>query len=203
MQDISTFFTHLAIILGAIGTILAIVKKWINAASKNVQTGLEHILQDNGTALLRQFESIPPETYLTLDFRQVDGSRELFVPLHPIHIAEPLTGLRLRLIAARSDCSLYEIDTVNHPLPIRIPWHHHDGTETVTLIEGTMTDTSTGRVYRSGETWEIPPGTDHTTEFHCAFAVARMRPPLPTGKTRPMKIEGITHIYDNHQRRAS
>ena len=204
METLSAFLTHLAVALTAAGTILAIVRKWIATATTNVQTSLTQILQNTGTALLRQFENVPEDTYLTLDFRQIDGSRELFVPLHPTIVSEPLLGLRLRLLAARPDSSVYEIDTLNHPLPIRIPWHHHDGTETVTLVEGTMTDLTTGRTYHPGDTWEIPPGTDHTTEFHAAFAIARMRPPLPTGKTRPMKIEGITQIYEpTSHRRAS
>ncbi len=183
-------------LLTTAGGILALVRKWIVRARQQMQTDLHNILEKTGDLLLRKFENVPEETYLTLDFRQQDGSRELFIPLHKTIISEPLTGLLLRLIAQKKDVTLYEIDTTNHPIPVRIPWHHHDGTESVHVVEGHILDVATGRLYRAGETWEIPPGTNHITEFNQAFCVARMRPALPTAKTRPMKLDGIVSIYD-------
>lgn len=200
MKPLTEFFMALALLLTAIGTVLGIVWRWIKIMRKEirieVQTDLHDILEATGNHLARKFEGVPPESYLTLDFRQQDGSRELFIPLHKTIIAEPLNGLLLRLITQKSDATIYEIDTTNHPIPVRIPFHHHDGTESVHVIEGTMLDVEKGRRYGPGETWEIPPGIDHVTEFTQAFCVARMKPCLPTGKTRPMKLDGITKIYD-------
>lgn len=178
------------------GSILAIVRKWIKAAKADMQNDLHASLQNTADDLEKDFRDVDPSTYLTLDFRQTSGPTEIFVPLHRDIISKPLLGLRLRLVAAFPDSTEYEIDTREHPLPVRLPWHHHDGTESVTVIQGTLTDLHTGRVYRAGETWEITPGKAHHSEFLRAWCAAKMRPPLPTGTTRPFRLGGLSNIYD-------
>ena len=186
----------LSTFLGTVVGILALVRKWIKTDKADFENAFKKSLQATANQLEREFRDVDPATYLTLDFRQPNGPTEIFVPLHRDIISRPLLGLRLRLVAAFSDATEYEIDTREHPLSVRIPWHHHDGTESVTIIQGTVTDLHTGRIYGTGETWEISPGRPHHSEFHRALCFAKMRPPLPTGATRPINLEGLSQIYD-------
>ena len=182
--------------LTTIGGVLALVRKWIKTDKSDIENAFKNSLQTNADDLAKDFRDVDPNTYLTLDFRQTTGPTEIFVPLHRDIISRPLLGLRLRLVAAFEDSTEYEIDTREHPLPVRLPWHHHDGTESVTVIQGTLTDLHTGRIYRAGETWEITPGKPHHSEFLRAWCAAKMRPPLPNGTTRPIRLTNLPNIYD-------
>ena len=183
-------------LLTTAGGILAIVRKWIKTAKADMQSDLHASLQNTADEVERDFRDVPGEEYLTLDFRQTWGPTEIFAPRHRDIISKPLLGLRLRLIAAFPDSTEYEIDTREHPLAVRLPWHHHDGTESVTVIAGTLTDLQTARIYYPGETWEITPGKPHHSEFNRALCFAKMRPALPNGKTRPFRLTNLPNIYD-------
>lgn len=196
MQQWTEFFVGFAALLTAVGTVLAIVRKWISAAKKDMQIDLHTILASHGSRILRQIDGVDPTTYVVLDFDQGNGRKALALPIMYEHAVEPITGLFLTLEGRFEDRTEYQLSSRMHPVPVMIPFHSHSGNESIVVVKGTVRDVHTGVIYREGETWSIEPGKRHSAELHRALCIATMRPALPNGVQRPVDVTDISSVYD-------
>jgi hypothetical protein len=201
MTDMITytqFFVALTGLLTAFsGIVLGVVKFWMNRTRRQLQMDLHAVLESHGARIMRQIDGVDPNTYVTLDFKQANGRSDLAIPLLRDRAVEPITGLFLTLEAIFPDRTEYQVSTREHPVPVRLPLHSHSGTESVTVIRGTLLDVATGRSYTEGETWHIEPGKNHSAEFYRCIALAIMRPPLPLASVRPANLDAIRSVYDD------
>lgn len=71
------------------------------------------------------------------------------------------------------------------------PNHH----ESIRVETGTITCMATGRIYREGEVWEVPPGEMHGAHFADCVLIIRYHPPLPTAAQHPVSLEPMPRVY--------
>lgn len=180
--------------------VLAVAKFWVSRAEKRCHAQLlvtrEEVLRAIGSKIERQIARKDKSTYVTLDYRMDGQDGFLRVPLLYEEIVEPLQGLRLQLVDHDKERTKYSISTIGHHAPVRLHWHYHEEAEVIHVIEGTVTDVQTGRVYHAGEIWPIAPGIRHAADFFEAYALATVRPPLPYATIAPAMLSGIQCVYD-------
>lgn len=81
----------------------------------------------------------------------------------------------------------------------RIKRHTHVGSESVTVIRGSMMDYLTGREYGPGETWVIEAGVVHSVLFeapedsHGLFLI-EVRPPLKSTAQESLQLDGLASL---------
>lgn len=183
------------------GIVLGVAKFWIS----RVETRFKREIDLTRTALLkaiaskieRQIARKDKSTYVTLDYRMDGQDTFLRVPLLYEEIVELPQGLRLQLVDHDKLRTKYSISTIGFAAPVRLHWHYHEEAEVLHVIEGTVTDILTGRIYRAGEIWPIPPGVRHAADFTEAYALATVRPPLPLASVAPAMLDGIAGVYDS------
>lgn len=180
--------------------VLAVARFWISRAEKRCKAEIlitrTDVLKAIGSKIERQIARKDKTTYVTLDYRMDGQDGFLRVPLLYEEIVEPLQGLRLQLVDHDKHRTKYSISTIGFAAPVRLHWHYHEEAEVLHIIEGTVTDISTGRIYRAGEIWPIAPGVRHAADFCEAYALATVRPPLPLASVAPALLDGIAGVYD-------
>jgi hypothetical protein len=114
------------------------------------------------------------------------------------YIAAPLTrkwitvdrsGAAVQLLHSDEESTRYQLDC---PGPYEIESHNHPEIERVTVVNGSMADMITGRIYGPGETWEIPEGKNHHVLFGTGTMVyIKVVPPLPTIRKVPLNLDDL------------
>ena len=133
-----------------------------------------------------------PKAYYTLDLL-FEGGDSLRVPMIP---GCPLTVLENISITVTAHCKKQTIATLVCKGFGHIPSHAHASHhEEVHVISGTMTDMLTGRIYREGETWSIPPNEFHSATFHDCVLILRYHPPLQTAHERPVDLSAMERVF--------
>lgn len=133
-----------------------------------------------------------PKTYYTLELL-FPGGESLRVPMIP---GCPVTVLENISVGITSHGKTETIGTLvckgfGH-IPTHAHAHHH---ESVTVISGQVTDLNTGRIFREGDTWEIPPGEFHSATFHDCVLILRYHPPLFTANDRPVDLAAMDKVF--------
>jgi hypothetical protein len=187
----------LAAIVSIIATISS-VSLWVS--SRVCRKNKEEIIAATTGAIQKfiggQLESLvanrDPKSYYTLELL-FPGGESLRVPMIP---GCPVTVLENISVGITSHTKQETIGTLvckgfGH-IPSHAHAHHH---ETVTVISGIVTDLITGRIYREGETWEIPPGEFHSATFHDCVLILRYHPPLLTAHERPVDLAAMGKVF--------
>ena len=194
--------SELAAILAALaafgGLILSVVRFWISRAEKraaHLSAKLDELLQVVASGMAATFASADARTYVTIDYRMDGTSDFLRIPIGLDRVTECLPGMRLQLLSQTARETTYSISTLGAHQPLRFHWHYHEEAESIQVIRGTVLDVRTGRRYAPGETWTIAAGERHIADFDNAYVIATIRPPLPSGADAPIKLEGMTSVY--------
>lgn len=187
------------VVVSAITVILSMVRMWQNRSEKKltqlVNTTRTELLTALASNMERQFSSLDKSTYVTLDYRMDGDTKCLRIPLAFDKVTECLQGMRLQLLDHNEVETIYSVSTLGFDAPVRLHWHYHEETETVQVIKGSVTDVQTGRKYKAGEVWVIPPGHRHIADFDNAYTICTVRPPLPLAAVHPIQLEGAGDIY--------
>ena len=193
LNEMGVFISGVSALLVALIAVAGWLDKRCKAHLDLTQAG---ILRAIGSRLRDQTKGVDPATYVTLDY-QMDGASPLRIPLVHDQVTEPLVGFQMVLVdrGEHNGQSVYSITTIAHPEIIRLPWHYHDGTESITVVIGRMVDVATGHTYGPGDVWHIPPGTRHTADFFRCHAVCTMRPRLPLASDAPANLDAIERVY--------
>ena len=77
-----------------------------------------------------------------------------------------------------------------------LPLHRHEPTcEVLEVREGVVTHLESGRIYRAGESWTIPPGEFHSATFQNAVVFITYRPPLKTAREQPADFSAMKEVF--------
>lgn len=133
-----------------------------------------------------------PKSYYTLDliFPGGEGLRIPMVPGVSVTALENI-GVTVTSHNARETIATLVCKGFGHIPPHAHVSHH----ESVTVISGSMTCLNTGRIFREGETWEIPPGEFHSATFQDCVLILRYHPPLFTAAERPVDLSKMATIF--------
>lgn len=145
-----------------------------------VKTGMEEAARKAG-----------PEKTLSIRISFLAGNY-VVVPLTDEWIIVDISQARIQLIEHNTVQTDYQLDCPN---PYQIAGHSHPEEESVTVITGSMLDLDSGRTYRPGETWTLPPNHPHHVFFspHTRVHIT-IRPPLPSSATVPLALETLHMI---------
>jgi len=136
-------------------------------------------------------DRLDPESFFTLDLRFPNGET-----LHvPVVIGKPLGYLENITLMVTSHNKAGTFLIMECKGFGRITEHSHSTTEEVTVLSGTMTCLATGRVYKTGDKWVIPPHTLHGANCQDLLASVYHHPPLPTAAERPVSLEAMSKIF--------
>jgi quercetin dioxygenase-like cupin family protein len=150
------------------------------------------ILRGLAAQTMRQIAGIPPEQIYSLDVRLRSGE-SLRVPLLEKTWVQYLPSLSLMLIRSGKEETEFLMDVTD---PAFLPWHSHTGTETVTVIRGSMVDLTTARKYLPGETWEISAEQWHRAQFDAGtLCRVLIRPPLETAALHPIDLSHMEQAF--------
>ena len=120
------------------------------------------------------------------------------VPLTREWVEVDPCGAQIQLLETSEDETKYQLRC---PTPYQINTHCHIEEESVTVQYGSMTDLSTGKTYRAGQVWIIPPKTPHTVFFSAgSLLIITVRPPLPTMNTHPLELRHLEQITSGNGR---
>jgi quercetin dioxygenase-like cupin family protein len=158
----------------------------------HVDLSISGILRTLGSIAAQQAKALDPSSYHTLDFRLRSGD-ELHIPIIPEVWIQILPSCRITLARTEHHATVYLLDVQGFA---RLPWHSHIGQETIQVLRGTMTDRKTGRLYRSGEIWDIPAGSEHGADLENALLCIAYAPPLPTAAQRPVDLSAIHTVFE-------
>jgi quercetin dioxygenase-like cupin family protein len=195
MADAGTLLASLAALIAAVLG----VAKWLDSRNAKRQRVVLHAVETTLQAMLHKLTKSmaeaaeeDPKSCLTLDFATPDGVR-LRVPIPRYRKIEIWDGVWLsQRMQQGTDCSVLVLECPSiSPLPDHLHW---ESLETATVLAGTMTDLSTGRVYHAGETWTIPAGEIHSSSFHHAVVELRIKPPLKTADIAPPCFAGFESV---------
>lgn len=187
---IASVVSAVAAVLWPILRRLRRLQKKVDSLTDTSAVGILRATKGNILALCRDAD---PKKIRTLDIR-FEGDIYVSIPVIMGMSYSPFPGLDLMGLREWDGCTHYSIQTTSNVTLVR---HSHEETETVQVIAGTMTDLDSGRVYRSGETWEIAPNEDHRVHFepHGLFMV-QIRPPLPGVDVRPVNVDRLEDLAD-------
>lgn len=158
---------------------------------QHVDLSIQGILRTLGEIASQQTKALDPSSYHTLDFRLRTGD-ELHIPIIPEIWIQILPNCRITLARTEHHATVYFLDVKGFA---RLPWHSHIGQESIQVLRGTMTDRKTGHIYRFGEVWDIPPGTEHGADLENALLCIAYAPPLPTAAQRPVDLSAIHTVF--------
>jgi quercetin dioxygenase-like cupin family protein len=179
---------------------LGLVKYWQDRSEKRIMRHQEATMANTMRAILRglaaqtmrQIAGIPPEQIYSLDVRLRSGE-SLRVPLLEKTWVQYLPSLSLMLIRSGKEETEFLMDVTD---PAFLPWHSHTGTETVTVIRGSMVDLTTARKYLPGETWEISAEQWHRAQFDAGtLCRVLIRPPLETAALHPIDLSHMEQAF--------
>lgn len=142
--------------------------------------------------LMKCIDGRDPATFYTLEMA-FPGGESMRIPMIPGLPLQVLENIKVEVVSHNQKetivtlvCEgLGNIGSHSHP-------SHH---ESIQVIAGTMTCMATGRVYREGETWEVPPGEMHGAFFANCVLVIRYHPPLPTAASSPVDLSAMPTLF--------
>ena len=194
MSDIGSLLGGFAALLASLWGIAI----WI--AAKVCRKRTDEIISATTGAIQKfisgQMESLihgrDPASYYTLDL-SFPGGDSLRIPMI---CGVPITALENVTVTVTSHNKRETIATLVCKGFGHIPPHAHAAHyETVTVVAGTMTCLSSGRIFREGESWDIPPGEFHSATFADCVLILRYHPPLFTAAERPVDLSKMATIF--------
>ena len=182
------------------GLVWAILKWQLSKTEKRITNNITESIDQRYRRYVRPMAerlldaaALAPLQHVTLDFILPDDTC-LKIPIPEHDWAEVLPGLYLTQGGRTPTETTVILRTIGS---VSLPWHHHGRVESLTLMRGTATDLSTGRILEAGDKWEIPTHHTHICSFHNALAIIKYRPPLLTADIDPPQIEGIERMADH------
>jgi len=156
-------------------------------------TSLKRALEMTRDNAVKVAASADPSKVHTLDLR-FPGDIYVSIGIIMGKSYSPFPGLEMTGLYSDRDSTHYSLATQQAVTLLR---HHHEERETLTVVQGSATDLDSGRIYRTGESWDISPTVDHRVFFeaHSLFLVA-IRPPLPLASARPVNVEQLPRIAE-------
>lgn len=155
------------------------------ATTAGIQAAIRQQLEDRAAAE-------DPAKWFTLLIR-FSGCHQMRVPLFRSGPAYYAQNISMRVIDHTAEETVMELSCPGFGhLP---PHDHGDYCETVEVRRGTVTHIESGRIYRKGDTWAIPPGQTHSAAFQDAFCLVTHRPALPTGLIAPLDLAAMPAVF--------
>lgn len=201
MHEVSQFLSGSAALIVAM---LGVMKFLLNKQEKRINTKTEETLEkilarkleEN---LLRLATQAGPSRTRGIDIAFCDIDVALRIPVILDQWAALPWGLWICGVdfAHASTSYLVKCDTTS-----RLLSHTHEGTETVTVIQGKMEDLDSGKVYLPGTSWEIPAESPHAVHFHAPtdgrsfLALVTVRPALPNPAHTALDLKGLQKLLD-------
>jgi hypothetical protein len=186
-----------ASVITAVGAVLWPILKRLRRLQAKVDrltdTSIQGILAATQKNIMAVAAVADQSKVFTLD---IMFERGIYVSL-PIIVGttySPWPGLEMTGIRSRRDATHYSLQTTQ---PVTLVRHSHEEHECVEVIDGSMTDLDSGKVFRAGEVWEIAPGLDHRVYFEAAgLYLVTIRPPLPHASERPINVDRLAELAE-------
>jgi hypothetical protein len=174
------------------GVIIPLSKKWRKADKKEIIDHFDKRVWRIVEQRMRDAAKTagPANTYV-IRIKFLEGL-EFAVPLTRDWIEIDPCGAQIQLLEDFPGETRYQLRC---PHPYQITTHEHVEQETVEVQYGTMTDMTTGKVYRKGEAWTVPANEAHAVFFSaCSSVIITVRPPLPTMVDVPLNLRHLEQI---------
>lgn len=184
-------------VASAVAAVLVPVLRKLRRIDKRIDalkdTSISGILKATASNIRALCEVADPQKLRTLDIGFEHG---IYVSI-PIIIGttySPYSGLEITGIRSNAECTDYSMQTTQ---PVTLVRHSHEEREIVEVLDGSMTDLDSGRVYRKGEAWDIEPNLQHRVYFEAhGLYIATIRPPLPLASERPVNVDRLHELAE-------
>lgn len=162
-----------------------IKKECVEATTAHMQALIARNLMD-------QAARHDPDDFFTLQVA-FDSGLTLAVPMFPFTEVLVSENIRMAVLCHDRETTTVQLRCVGFG---HLPRHSHaDTCETVEIRSGVVTHLETGRQYRAGEVWVVPPGEMHSATFHDAVVLLTYKPPLPTAARQPVDLQNMRRIF--------
>ena len=197
LGPLGTFLLGIAAIITAFMALGSVFYRYICKYIRKAKEELIDVNTANMQAMIakqwsEKYAATDPSDCFTLDVEFETGHR-MKIPMYqhcPMMISE---NIEMAIISHSKDQTIAVLDCKGFG---HIPSHRHEPTcEVLEVREGTVTHLESGRIYRSGESWTVPPGEFHSAIFQNAVVFITYRPPLKTAKEQPADFSAMKEVF--------
>lgn len=199
LNDIGSFLGGAAAFLVALTPIAGasyfavrrLIKKGVDDV---IEASTYHTQQRVAEAIMGMVQPLDPNHYFTLKLC-FPGGFSMAIPMVPERSV--IIGENMRMALTDSDSEETTLTLVCKGFGYLKDHYHPDACETILVKKGVMTCTTTGTIYRKGDTWRIPPGEMHGATFQDFIGIITHRPPLPLAIVQPVDVSDMGKVFPN------